>query len=164
MKQFKEEQRFTQPWLIILMTVTSIAPIVIITNLFLKSNNMSTKQYIIALSTILLGFGLVFIFKLTTQIDKIGIHYKFFPLHLKMKTISWSDIKHAETRTYNALSEYGGWGLKGGFLWNQAKGKAINVKGDIGVQLTLNNNKKLLIGTQQKNQVDSVIATYLHQK
>lgn len=164
MRIFKEEQRFTQMWLIILLIISTIGPIALITNKFIKSNRMDIVEYLITLLIILSATGLIFIFKLKTRIDRAGIHYQFFPFHFKMKTILWNEIKHAETRTYDALSEYGGWGLKGGSLWNKKKGIAINVKGNIGIQLTLNSGKKILIGTQKQTDANSVIAKYLQQK
>ncbi|MEP5340323.1 MAG: hypothetical protein ABJL44_05595 [Algibacter sp.] len=81
-----------------------------------------------------------------------------------MKTILWDEIKHAKTRTYNPLTEYGGWGLKSGDFWGKKRGTAINVKGNIGIQLILNTNKKVLIGTQKQADANSVIAKYLEQK
>ena len=78
---------------------------------------------------ILIVSGLIFLFKLTTRIDEKGIHYKFFPFHWSLKVIKWNEINKAYVRTYDAISEYGGWGLKGGALWNTSKGKAINISG-----------------------------------
>ena len=74
--------------------------------------------------------------------------------------MQWSEIDKAYVRQYDALGEYGGWGLKGGKLWKKEKGKAINVSGDIGIQLELKDGKKLLIGTQMKTEVESVLKTY----
>jgi uncharacterized protein YlzI (FlbEa/FlbD family) len=56
------------------------------------------------------------------------------------------------------LGEYGGWGLR--YSFNKKRGNAINVSGDIGIQLTLTNGKKLLIGTQKKEAVNRVLKTY----
>ncbi|MDO5981689.1 hypothetical protein [Flavivirga spongiicola] len=84
-----------------------------------------------------------------------------------MKTIFWKNIKLAETRKYDALSEYGGWVLKGGLLlWKKKNRMAINVnvKGNIGIQVTLSNHKKILIGTQKRFEADNVIAKYLRKK
>ena len=160
MRIFKEEQKFTQTWLIVLMGITSIFPIYLITKFFIE-NRMSISQYLITLSIILISLGMIFLFKLKTRIDDIGIHYEFFPFHLKMKTIFWENIKEAKTRKYDAISEFGGWGLKGGKLWYKQNGVAINVKGNIGIQLTLKNNKRILIGTQKQHDADAAIARYL---
>jgi len=51
-------------------------------------------------------------------------------------------------------------GLKGGFFFNKGRGKAINVSGNIGVQLILKNGDKILIGTQKKEEALRVLETY----
>ncbi|MDG1040395.1 MAG: hypothetical protein P8H13_06330 [Polaribacter sp.] len=159
MRIFKEEQRFTQTWLLVLLTVSAIAPIVIVFKEY-RTNEISFNKLIGTLALIFFATILIFFFKLKTRIDEIGIHYQFFPFHLKLKTIAWSELKSAETRNYDAISEFGGWGLKGGFFWNKKKGTAINVSGDIGIQLTFKNGKKILIGTQLLNEANAVLKTY----
>lgn len=161
MRIFKEEQRFTQTWLIILMAIIMLLAIILIIKSY-SANRMNLLNALVVIGLIFIATGFIFICKLKTRIDEIGIHYQFFPFHFKIKTILWKDIKNATTRTYNALLEYGGWGLKGGSLYGK-KGTAINVKGNIGIQLTLKNNKKLLIGTQKKADVNRIIARYMHQ-
>ena len=59
---------------------------------------------------------------------------------------------------YNPISEYGGWGIKGGF--SKQTGKAYTTKGTTGLQLTLKNGKKILIGTQKKEEIKRVLETY----
>lgn len=157
MRIFKEEQRFTQTWLIVIIVISLIVPLAIILK---EIDKLSTSEIIISIGTIILASGLIFLFKLTTRIDEKGIHYKFFPFHLKFKTVVWNDIENAYIRTYDAISEYGGWGLRGGALWYKAKGKAINISGNIGIQLELKDGKKLLIGTNKKEQAQDVLSTY----
>lgn len=165
MKVFKEEQRFTQLWLIVLMAVSLVVPLAIITQEYLKeTTSLTTNQFVLTVIGLLASGGFIFSFKLTTRIDETGIYYQFFPFHLKLKQISWSEITKAYVRIYDPIGDYGGWGLKGG--WSKARGKAINVSGDIGIQLELANGKKLLIGTQKKMEAERVLETYktkLHQ-
>ena len=157
MRIFKEEQRFTQTWLIVIIVISLIVPLAIILK---EIDKLSTSEIIISIGTIILASGLIFLFKLSTRIDEKGIHYKFFPFHLKFKTVVWNDIENAYIRTYDAISEYGGWGVRGGALWYKAKGKAINISGNIGIQLKLKDGKKLLIGTNKKEQAQDVLSTY----
>lgn len=157
MRIFKEEQRFTQTWLIVIIVISLIVPLAIILK---EIDKLTTSEIIISIGTIILASGLILLFKLTTRIDEKGIHYKFFPFHLKFKTVFWNDIENAYIRTYNAISEYGGWGIRGGTLWYKAKGKAINISGNIGIQLELKDGKKLLIGTNKKEQAQDVLSTY----
>jgi hypothetical protein len=161
MKVFKEEQRFTQTWLIVLLAVSVIVPIVVITKTYLEENSkMTTNEFVLTFIGISISVAFIFFFKLKTKIDEKGIHYQFSPFHLKMKLIKWEEIKKAQVRTYDPISEYGGWGIKGGSFWNKEKGKCVNISGDIGLQIEFKNGKKLLIGTQKKEGTTSVLKTY----
>ena len=161
MKIFKEEQRFTQIWLILLLTFSAIVPIAITVKGYLDINStMTTNELLLTIIGIIVSISLIFFFKLSTRIDEKGIHYQFFPIHFSMKLIPWNEISKAGTRTYLPISEFGGWGLRGGFFFNKGKEKAINVSGDIGIQLILKNGKKLLIGTQKREEATRVLETY----
>ncbi|MEN8913153.1 MAG: hypothetical protein ABF257_04820 [Polaribacter sp.] len=159
MKVFKEEQRFRQVWLMVLLGFSLLVPVGLIIKEYIKDNtSMTTNEFLGSLIGIIASVLLIFIFKLSTRIDEKGIHYQFFPFHFSMKTLLWSEITKAEVRTYDPIGEYGGWGLR--YSFNKKKGNAVNVSGDIGIQLTLKNGKKLLIGTQKKEAVSSVLKTY----
>jgi membrane protease YdiL (CAAX protease family) len=161
MKVFKEEQRFRQIWLIIVLVICTIIPIITIVQKYMKENTaISTKEFIATILVIIVSISILFFFKLTTKIDEKGIHYQFYPFHFSMKLIPWNKISKAGIRTYFPISEFGGWGLKGGFFFNKGRGKAINVSGDIGIQLILKNGEKILIGTQKKEEVTRVLNTY----
>lgn len=161
MRIFKEEQRFNQLWLIILMVISLLVPIGIILGVYFKDpSSFSVLELVVLIGFLILVSTFIFSFKLISRIDENGIHYKFFPFHWKFRTLQWNDINKAYVRNYDALSEFGGWGFKGGPLWKKSKGRAINVSGDVGIQLELNNGKKLLIGTQKKAEAESVLANY----
>lgn len=159
MRVFNEQQRFTQLWMLVLMGVSVVVPVgLIIKEYTSQKATMSTNEFIITITSILFVSSLIFFFKLITRIDEYGIHYRFFPFHRNLKTISWSQISKAYIRTYEPIGDYGGWGIKGG--WSQKKGKAINVSGNVGIQLELTNGKKLLIGTNKEIEAKKVIETY----
>ncbi|WP_407557829.1 hypothetical protein [Winogradskyella sp. 4-2091] len=161
MKIFNEEQRFNQTWLIILILIGTLIPLGIMAKEYTTNpSSFSTSDIIVFTSVILVSASIIFIFKLDTRIDDDGIHYKFFPFHWSFKVIRWNEIEKVYVRTYSAISEYGGWGLRGSSLWKSSKGKAINVSGDIGIQLELINGRKLLIGTQKRTEAISVLKTY----
>ena len=161
MKVFIEEQRFTQTWLIVLIAIGFLVPIVVMINEMIKSDSdLTSTEFMLTILFTLVCLLPIFLFKLKTRIDEKGIYYQFFPFHFKTRFIAWSAIENAYVRNYNPISEYGGWGIKGGFLWNRKNGKAVNVSGDIGLQLELKNGKRLLIGTQKENEVKQVLANY----
>ncbi|WP_369049274.1 hypothetical protein [Tenacibaculum sp. UWU-22] len=159
MKVFKEEQRFTQTWLIILIIISTIAPLIIIIKNYLN-HKIDVLTSLTVVGIIIFATCFIFFFKLKTRIDEYGIHYQFFPFHLKFRTKKWHQINKAYIRKYDAITEYGGWGLKSSWPWNKKKGTAINISGDIGIQLELKNGKKLLIGTQKENNARQVLKTY----
>ena len=139
-----------------------LVPIGIIIGVYINDpNSFSILELVLIIISIAITSSFIFLFKLSTRIDETGIHYKFFPFHWKYKIIRWNSIDKAYIRTYDAISEYGGWGLKGSVLWKKSKGKAINVSGDIGIQLELKNNKKILIGTKKEAEAKSVLNTYI---
>ena len=144
-----------------MLLISGAVPILIVLNTYIKDNSqVNLTEVFSTISITLFVTILIFLFKLMTRVDENGIHYQFFPFHLKLKTISWSEIEKVYVRKYNAISEYGGWGLKGGFFWKKSRGTAINVSGDIGIQLELKNGKKLLIGTNQEQQAKQVLFNY----
>jgi len=160
MKIFKEEQRFTQTWLMALLAISAMVPLVLISKEYFKDKSMTLQEYLTTLAIVLISLGFIFFFKLRTRIDEFGVHYQFFPIHLSFRKIAWSEIAKAQVRNYDAITEFGGWGLKGGALWNKSNGVAYNFSGDVGLQLELTTGKKILIGTQERDQVERVLKTY----
>lgn len=166
MKVFTEQQKFTQSFmwfvhilnfgLLVLMSYALFQQLI----LGKPFGDKPAPDVVLILSFLLVLAITVFLFmiKLTSRIDEKGINYQFFPFHFSMKKIEWNEIQKAYVRKYSPISEYGGWGIKGGFL--NSKGKAINVSGNIGIQLELKNGKKLLIGTQKENEAKQVLKTY----
>ena len=156
MKVFKETQQFTQWWLWALNLGILLIPIYgIVRQVFLKKsfgdNPMPDIGLFVFLFFMILFNYFFLILKLETTIDEKGIHYRFYPLKPTLKTTDWNTINKVYIRKYNPVLEYGGWGIKRG---------ARNVKGNIGLQLELKNGKKLLIGTQKKEEMERVLKTY----
>ncbi|NVK51692.1 MAG: hypothetical protein HWD85_02065 [Flavobacteriaceae bacterium] len=161
MRIFKEEQRFTQTWLIVVLAISLIVSTSIMIKEYSKDNStLSTTEFVLVLFGTISAPLIIFFFKLKTRIDEIGIHYQFIPFHFSKKTIVWSDIKSAYTRKYDAITEFGGWGLKSKVIWRKSRGVSYSVSGNIGLQLELISGKKILIGTQKQYEVDTVINTY----
>lgn len=163
MKPFEETQKFNQPWLRILVAVilaVTIAPIIV----FWEEVKFSEAPFWITIGisflVIALLFFLLFILKLKTIIDAQGVHYRFVPVMSAEKSIPWKEIKSCYTTTYRPIRDFGGWGYRISFK----KGKAINVRGNQGIQLILKNNKKILIGTQKTNEAQHAIDNYFNQK
>jgi hypothetical protein len=165
MKTFNESQKFDQWWfqaIIYGSILIGIGPLLyscykqILLGEVTGDNPMSNTGLI--LTTVLVGalmFGvwwLSLVMKLSTRIDRTGIYIRFFPFHLKEKYYPWDEITHYEVVQYNPIKDYGGWGVRYG-----RKGKAFNVKGNMGLLLTLYGNKSILIGTQKENELSNFL-------
>lgn len=90
--------------------------------------------------------------KLYTEIDEMGITVQMKPFHLKPKFFPWDEIESVEVRKYKPMAEYGGWGLRIGL-----NGTAYNIKGNMGLQIYLKNEKKILIGTQKSDELNQYL-------
>ena len=161
MKVFKEVQKFTQPWILIVLAISLvISANPIIKNWNIIANQSILKSFSFFSGPIIIALVTVFILKikLITKIDEKGIQYQFFPINLNLKCISWETIDTCSIRKYNAITEYGGWGLR--FSLFRKSGRAFTTKGDIGLQLVLKNGKKLLIGTQKRYDLEKILLNY----
>jgi hypothetical protein len=98
--------------------------------------------------------------KLDTSITSSGITVSFFPALLKPRTILWSDVDSVFVREYNPLQEFGGWGLFRVNLPVQrglGNNRAINLKGNKGLQLVMKDGSRLLIGTQKVAELKRIL-------
>ena len=161
MKVFTEQQKFTQPLVIIAL---SMALLVSLYFIFKEWNVIVTgdlNEKFSALSSLIIVLLVILLFmnlKLKTRVDEKGIYYQFFPAHLSFKFIDWKDISTCTIRKYDPISEYGGWGIKFNLFKN--KETAFTTKGTIGLQLELTNGKKILIGTQKKDALQRTLDSY----
>lgn len=147
---FSEKQRFIDSVMmkVVLLVILGIDLAV----LFIIKKTMPQDQQLMVLLPVLavmvILVVLAYLFSLKVKVLTDGIHYHFGIGEGSFKTITWDEIKSCEKRTYSAIPEYGGWGIRFG-----PSGKALNVSGNEGVQLILNNDKKLLIGSQKSDEL-----------
>ena len=154
---YSENQRFKQLWLWGFMIILNGIFIVsayqqLYRGIPFGNKPMSDEGIIIGLFSCMLIATIFLVFKLKTTITKEHIQVQFFPFHLKPRTYLWTDIKQASVRKYRPIMEYGGWGIRG-FKSN----RAYNVSGKIGLQLEFKNGDKLLVGTQNGQEVNDVL-------
>lgn len=155
-----EVQKFRQWWVwLLVLFVAGIAWYGAVQQIVLKKpfgNNPAPDPVMIMIWVI---FGVLFpIFfyslKLVTDIRNDGLCVRFFPLQFHSYKISYEEIKTYEIRTYSALKEYGGYGIRHG-----KNGKAYNISGNKGVQFELLDGKRLLVGTQKPEELIQALDT-----
>ncbi|MDW5290345.1 hypothetical protein [Formosa sp. PL04] len=157
--EFKEEQKFTQWWVWVLLFGIGILPIMGIYKQFIlgeKFGNMPMSNFGLIVFSIFI-FTLIAMFwfvKLKTEIDQNEIRIHFFPF-LK-KHINWKEIKSAEIVNYGFV---GGWGIR---LWTKY-GTVYNTKGNKGLAIELLDGNKFLIGTQKEIELNNTVKKMINQ-
>ena len=157
---YQEVQYFRQLWFcILIIIIAGFAIFAMVQQLIIGKpfgENPAPDTVMIAIG-VLIGFGLpIFLFtmRLITEVRSDGLYFRLFPFHFSFHKIAFWDMRNYEVRTYRAIKDYGGWGIRYG-----KEGKAYNVSGNKGVQLELSNGEKILIGSQRAEELASAIAS-----
>ncbi|WP_036602094.1 hypothetical protein [Olivibacter sitiensis] len=150
---FKERQQFRQWWFWVLLLGFDLFMLWRWYQWGQVSNDFSESGLIVPSVILFLVNVLFFVLQLETVIKEDGIYVRFFPFHIHYKYFPWQDLYKVYVRQYRPLLEYGGWGIRFG-----AKGRAYNVSGNWGIQLIRKKGLNVLIGTQQPEEVEKVIA------
>ena len=160
---FKEEQYFSSPWFwvfLIVVFTTAIAPtfVALYSELILNEpygkKPSSTESLMVILVILLVVYAFVVLMfrkmKLVTEVRQDGIYYRYPPFIIRERKFGKEEIASFEIRKYKPIKEYSGWGIR--YSWGKS-GRSFNVKGNIGLQLYLEDGKKVLFGTQRNEAI-----------
>lgn len=147
---YSEVQKFRQWWLIAIMALVISVPSYIAFTNGIEEKRGALLIMGLTLFAPVIVFIMFLVLKLETHIDEKGISYRFNLFHFKTKFISWDEVKTAYVRKYSPIRDYGGWGIR--YNWMRSD-RAFNVSGNIGLQLILKAGKKILLGTNQKDEL-----------
>ncbi|MDL2261883.1 DUF6141 family protein [Bacteroidales bacterium OttesenSCG-928-I21] len=144
---YQEQQRVPWFWFVFITAINVPFFYGIIKQLIYKepwgNNPMSDTGLIFVSAAILIFSGLILSTKLETIITKDGVYVRLFAFQRKFKFYAWDKIKNYHIKKYSPLRSYGGWGYKFGL-----KGSvSFSMRGNIGLELILNNGHKVIIGT-----------------
>jgi hypothetical protein len=161
--RFREEQRFRQPWIWILILPLCVGGIGLfgwtMVEQLVRGRPVGNQPMpdlvllIIGPLFILLLAGLLWLMwvaRLVTEVRDDGIYIRFYPFHRSFHDFLWEEIESFEARTYRPILEYGGWGIRSG-----SGNKAYNVSGNRGLQLSLGGwrSGRVLIGSQRPEEL-----------
>ena len=154
---YEERQHFRQPWmwlLIGLLIVLGWWGFVQQILLGVPFGNNPGPDWLVWLMWLLVGIGLPLLFiwahlRLAVTDQEILIDYRPFT----RRRIPLSQVMGANAREYDALREYGGWGIKG---WSRQK-RAYNVSGKRGVEVFLLDGRSVMLGSQHADELASAI-------
>jgi len=156
--EFSETQKLKLWWLYILLGLESV---VILCVSFLGKQRITFDQlhemnYIPIIAVVA---PLVLVYTINNiafkyEINERGIRYRYFSLTGKYQFIPWTSIRHLYIRKYDALGEYGGWGVRYR-LWFKTRDKAYVFNDNSkGLQLELSNGKKVLFSTNKLEELE----------
>lgn len=154
MDQFKEEQKFNQLWIWLLMIIPAFVIFIPFIMQLVTGEPVGNKPAptwvlgLISLVLILLPY-LFSRLKLITNIDQETIRFDYGILG--KKNIPWTAVEKAEIVNYGFV----GYGLR----LTVKYGTVYNVGGKYGLMLTLKTGKKITIGTQEKRAMEDFMTS-----
>jgi hypothetical protein len=107
---------------------------------------------------VVVGIGLPAFFvvnRLVVTVDTDAVRVQFVPL--ADVRYPYAEIRTIERRTYSPIREYGGWGLRTG--WGAKR--AFNMRGNEGVELTLTDGRKVMLGSENAASLEAAIRARL---
>lgn len=90
--------------------------------------------------------------RLTTVVTDQGLYIQMQPLHYRQVDIKLTEVRTVDVITYNALNDYGGWGIRFG-----KGGKIYNAQGDKAVRISYLSGTNLTIGSQHPEELLAAI-------
>jgi hypothetical protein len=161
---FAEDQRFRQPiFALLAVALAGLSSYALVSQVLLKKPFGNHPAPDTVLWIIWAAFGLALPFfllslRMTTEVSDEGILVRFPPFFRRL--IALDKIRSFEVRKYSALREYGGWGVR----YSLKHGAAYCVSGGRGLQLVLQDGKRVLIGTQAPERLAGALSELLRYK
>ena len=163
---FKERQTFQQGWLRITVIVLSafliaLSLYIIYEQLFLNipvGDRPLSDGGVIALVIFMLALGIglpIFMFRaaLLVTVEREALRISFDPF--THRTIPIKSIIYCEPRTVALFREYWGYGVRLSF---RGDGVAYIMNGSEGVQIELDNGKRLFVGSEYPEELARAVA------
>jgi len=143
---FAEQQRFTQWWLWVMLSLPVALSIgfsaYFLAHLSIFSRRLHLLLMVMSLSFItpILFFGL----RMSVVVTSQHLTARFVPLR---RRIAISDIASFRVLTYT-IRDFGGWGIK----WARDGTLVLNVSGNRAVRINRRKGKSLILGTQRPDE------------
>ena len=154
---FREVQRFRDVWWVMALVfgVAALQWYIFLGQIVggAPVGNRPASDGVVLFVWLLAGVGLPALFlllRLEVEVSPNAVTIRFAPLFIRV--IDQREIAGAEPVTYRPLGEFGGWGVRG---WGGRV--AYNVRGDQGVELTLTDGRRVLIGTRHAAELAAAI-------
>lgn len=150
---FKETQQLKLLWLYILVGLESLVILLVLTvgKQSITFDELQAMNYIPVIAVVV-PFALIYAINkipFNYEISDNGIKYRYLSLTGKYNFLPWHSIKNVYVKKYDALGEYGGWGVRNR-LWFKLNDKAyVFNDNNKGLQIELKNGKKILFSSNK---------------
>jgi hypothetical protein len=162
---FKENQKFTQIWLWVLLLISTVPTLGVLTYGFIRQlilnipwGDTPMSDSGLAIATVFVWAicgGVLWLFaasELQLEIKDQAIYYRFPLFSPRLKRIGLDTLESWKVRKYGFF-EYGGYGVRHA----PKKRTGFIVNGKIGLELKLKNGKTVMIGTQKPEEVKAAM-------
>lgn len=154
---YREVQRFRDVWWVMIL-VFGLAALQwwiffmqIVRGIPVGNNPGSDTLVVIIWLVVGIGFPAFFLWlHMVVEIVPGAVIIRYHPF--VNRRIPANEIVRVESRTYRPLGEFGGWGVRG---WGGRI--AYNVRGNSGVELTLTDGRRVLIGSQRADELAGAV-------
>ena len=106
----------------------------------------------------LIPFVFISMIKIRLRVDREGISYQFYPIHLKPKRLPWSDIDHPRLVRFDSLRHY--WGS--GYRKSRKYGLGLVIGGPTGLFFVEPDGQKVNVEITRINDFISFLDTIEH--
>lgn len=155
--RFEERQHFRQPWLwALILLVAGVSWWAFLQQIVLGQpfGTDPGPDWLVWLLWLVIGLGLPALFAwahLRVTVTDQAVIIRYVPF--SRRRIQLADVLGANAREYDAIREYGGWGIKG---WSRDK-RAYNVSGSNGVELFLRDGRSVMLGSRRADELAAAI-------
>ena len=156
--QFEEEQRLGNLGFHIFYVLSSLPAFFVIAKALNEASSdeayYEAMYALIGIAAIFIGlYFLLFRTSAKTRIDSVGIHYRYWPIVFRWKTITWSETTSVTVKSFSALSDFGGWGYKIG-----RKKTGLILGGEQAIFIEKSSGKTFAISTLRAEAAKAAIA------
>jgi hypothetical protein len=96
---------------------------------------------------------LVWAMRLIVDVRPSGVVLRYFPLPFARRRVDAARIRTVEPRRYRPMAEYLGWGIR----YMPGRGWVWSISGDRGVQLEMQDGRRLPIGSARPEELADAI-------
>lgn len=143
---YTQKQKFHPSWII----ASLLFSLAVVAGASYAQGSLVSGTVLAIISFLLLIHAALLAARLHVIVNEEGIRYRFFPFHLRPHRIYWYEVEDAKLRTFSALSEFGGWGVRYNFFFGT---KAFIARSGTGLFLKIKDGRRRMFSISDPEQL-----------